>query len=155
MYDDGQQSAETPNVRQMRERIKELEGQNRQLAEAQGRAEQLERELAIRDAGVELDELQRKALFAVHDGEFTAERVRDTATRLGFVQPAAPPAPEVPADELARLRQFQSASAGAPMQPMNDAEREREMDQRLREAKTEEEFDALYRGSGRPMYRRG
>lgn len=137
---------EPPNVRQQRERIKELTAENKDLVERAARADQLERELALRDAGLDLNERQRKALSAVHEGDWTPERLRETATDLGI--PVPQPTPPVPPEVVSAGARMDQASAGAQIGAFSaDAD----LDARLRGATSEAEFDRIYRESGRPM----
>lgn len=114
--------------------------------EAESRAQAAERRLALNEAGIELDPLQRKAIEAVHDGEWTPENLRTTAEKLRFVEPQAKP--DVSADEMAIHDRIAGASAGSQIKP---SDREADIEARLAAAKTEKEFDEIYRSSGRPM----
>ena len=147
--DDIDDPNEPPNIRQMRNEIKALKTEAAARQAAEEKADKLEWELAIRDAEIPLDALQRKALLAVHEGERTSEAIRDTAMKLGFAA-APPPSPEVPAQHFAGLGRISDASAGAPT---GVTDPDAELTERLRSAKSEAEFDAIYRASGRAMAR--
>lgn len=150
--DDELDPNEPPNIRQLRKQNKQLKTDLDALKETHAKAERLEWEIAVRDADLNLDPLQRKALLSVHEGERTADAIKETATKLGFAAP--PPAvPEVPAEELARLQRINAASAGAS--PMSDLspDKQAERDTRLRQATSEKDFDSILREYGTPMVR--
>lgn len=128
--------------------------ERRILQQKADRAEQLEAELkgvqfqlGIRDAGLELNDRQRQLLMNAHEGERTPEAIRQTAVDLGWAE-KAPVAPDVPADELAAHQRMTDASSGASTRHTTP---EAEIDARLAAARTEAEFDAIYRESGRPV----
>lgn len=148
--DDEPDPNEPPNIRQLRQANKALKADVKALQEAQSKADRLERELAIRDAGIDLTPKQRQALFSVHEGAFEPEAIKQTAVELGFVAP--PVASEVPPEELARLQRIDQASAGARNTgtPVNT---DMELNARLASARNDEEFMAIYRESGRPIAR--
>jgi hypothetical protein len=133
----------------MRERIKALETENKDLAEKASKGERMERQLAIRDADLSLKPMQMTALERVHEGDWTADSIRETAVALGFVAEAPP---EVPPEELARLSRIDAASAGA-RNAGTPVDRDQEFEARLRAAKSDDEFMAIYRESGRPIAR--
>jgi hypothetical protein len=81
----------------------------KQLEEAETRATAAERKLAIREAGLDISPRQLSALLKEHDGEFTAEALKETATELGFWKP-----PEEPDnDGLEALDRVRQATAGS------------------------------------------
>lgn len=136
---------DSPNMRQLREELKATKARASELEAQAARASELERQLTLRDAGLELDPFQLKALGAVHEGDWTPEAIRDTAAKLGFTAPA--PAPStVPAAELAALGRMNAVSSGAPPGPPMDRMEER--NNRLLQAKSEQEFDAIVREFG-------
>jgi len=133
-------------------------GLRRKLAEATQRAADrdalaaevtaLKQQMAVRDAGLDLNDTQRKALLSVHSGDLTPDQLKQTAQNLGFVQAPPPPVPVPDDPSLAVHAQIAADAAGAaPLQP----DREAEIDARLNSASTEEEFMAIYRESGRPL----
>lgn len=135
---------ESPNARQMRERIEALEVEARRAKELEAELGQMKRGVALRDAGLELDAARQKALEAVHEGEWTPEAVRQTATQLGW----ASPTPDVPPEEVDAFGRMQAAFTGASTPTPNaDAD----FDARLASATSEREFRELYERSGRPM----
>lgn len=136
---------ETPNVRQMREHIKTLEDETARLKALETENAQLKQGEAIRSAGIELDEIRRKAFEAAHNGEWTPEAVRDTAVKLGW---AAPPPPPVPPEEVAGFQRMDAAYTGGTTTPPDP---EAALDAKLAQANSEQEFLELYRNSGRPI----
>lgn len=132
----------------------EARGLRKQLEEALAKAKdaetlrsenaQLKRDGVIRDAGLTLSDVQRKALAGVHDGTWDAETVKKTAEALGFI--TTPPVADDPS--LAQHEQLANAHAGTDVPA---ASRDADLDIALSKASTEEEFLALYRTSGRPL----
>lgn len=107
----------------------------------------LEQDGQIRDAGLNLNEHQRAALSAVHSGDWNTEAIKATAANLGFYTP--PPAPPVvDSPDLAAHAAIAAAAAGTDAPP---ASADAELDARLAQAASEQEFLAAYRNSGRPM----
>lgn len=78
--------------------------------ELRARIENMERQAVIRDAGLDLSDQQRKALEATHEGDWTADAIRQSATALGWIG-AAPQG--VPAHEAAGHQQMVNAATGA------------------------------------------
>jgi len=92
-----------------RQRMRQLQKDNKRLAAFEHENAQLRQHEAIRTAGLELNETQIKALTATHEGESTPELLRKTAETLGFAQPL----PDVdPSDQKAH-EQLASARSGA------------------------------------------
>lgn len=137
------QQQESANVRQMRERIKALEAEAAAKTELEAKIAGYERNDALRAAGLELDEKRRKALEAVHDGDWTAEKLRETAVTLGFAQP---PQPDTPPAEVQAHQQMQAAASGGNV---GIPDRDAELDAKLVQARSADEFMELYRQSGR------
>lgn len=78
--------------------------------------------VAAADLGT-LNEKQTRALLAAHDGDLTAEALRDTALGLGFVKEPVveAPAEQVAADEVAAAqRAAQVTGGGDPIAPVNE-----------------------------------
>jgi len=148
--DDELDPNEPPNIRQMRNEIKALKVDAAARQEAEAKADKLEWELAIRDAEIPLDALQRKALLAVHEGERTPDAIRETATKLGFAAPP-PTGEQIPPAHIAGMGRIADASAGAPTGGTPDPTAER--NQRLLQARSEQEFDAILREYGTQMVR--
>jgi hypothetical protein len=148
--DDYADPNEAPNIRQMRQEIRRLKREAKDQADAKAEVEALRRQIAVRDAGLDLDPYKLTAVERMHDGEWSADSLRATAEKLGFIGAPAPANAQVPADELARLRQIQSASAGAAEPPATVGDRELDLDARLRGAKTEAELNAVINS---PEYR--
>lgn len=115
---------------------------------AEQRAVAAERKLAVSEAGLTLNDAQRTALAAVHQGEWNPESVKATAESLGFVKveteqkqtPDPPPAGEGDMTVAQYVRQAQEAMdeamAGTPPPRISDDDA---FAQRIREAKSPEE----------------
>lgn len=161
-WDDNLDPAEPqPNqtIQQMRQRISEQAAQLKEAEDLRAENTRLVRQMAVRDAGLELNDRQRKALEATHEGEWSPEALRQTAADLGFA--AATIQQSVPADELASLSRFEQAARGG--EPPRTQDADAEFDARMAALNTEvragrmsnerasQEFDRLYRESGRPM----
>lgn len=136
---------ETPNLKQQRDRIKALEAQVAEKEQLEAKVRQFEQSEAMRGAGLELDEVRRRAFEAAHQGAWDAEAVRATAVQLGW---AAPPDPAVPNEEIAGHQRLQAAFTGGTTTPPDP---EQELDAKLAGASNQDEFMAMYRESGRPI----
>ena len=157
---DPPQSQDNPTIQQMRERIRTLETEAKQAEDVREENIRLVRQIAVRDAGLELNDRQRKALEATHEGDWTPELIRQTAADLGFPGVTTVQTPTVPADELAALGRINQASVGGGNVP---ADAETEIDNQLKALDAEvrsgrmsnerasAEFDRIYRQSGRAM----
>lgn len=102
-------------IRQMREHITQLEQRANEAEAKAAKADQLERQMAIRDAGLELNAKQLRALEATHEGEWTPEAIKASAAELGIgaeVTPP-PPTPAVPPEEMAAAQRLTNAATGA------------------------------------------
>ena len=135
---------ESPNVRQMRERIEQLEAEANRAKDLEAQLQGVQRTHALSSAGLQLDEVKQKALEAVHQGEWTPDALKDTAVKLGWME-ATPP---VPPQEQQSLGRMEAAIQGGNHVPPNA---DVELDQRLAQARTEQEFIEIYRQSGRPL----
>ena len=136
---------DTPSVREQREHIKTLEAQ---LKEAEALKEELaavKQTAAIQGAQVELNDKQRAALLAAHEGDWTPEAVRDTAVQLGW---APPPPPAVPVSEVEQLGRINAAFTGANNSPPDP---EAVIDSKLAQAKNPAELMEIYMATGRPI----
>lgn len=115
----GTQTQENANIRQLRDkanRADTLESENASLKQ----------QLALKNAGLNLNDKQLRALNAAHEGESNPEEWRKTAQELGFVQPPTEGGDQqqqtqqtaqqqttlTPAEQLAHA-QVQAASSGA------------------------------------------
>jgi hypothetical protein len=118
------------NIARLREKANKYDEAMKQVAD-------LQRDLAVRDAGLTgLKPSQMKALTLSHEGELSADALRATAEELGFIAPA----PEgAPAEEQQAGQRIDAASQGAqnvqpPTQPAQQIVSE------LTESLSEEEF---------------
>lgn len=135
-----------------------LQAKADKAAELEAEVAGLKRQMAVRDAGLELNDRQRRALEATHEGDWTPEAIRNTAAELGF---AALTTQAVPADELAAMQRINQAARGGDTVTAIDAEAEFDsrmaaLNQEVRAGRMSNErasaeFDRLYRESGRPM----
>lgn len=135
-YDDDQDDLEPEPQPQQRRQPTEAEirmwrRDAKKWADAEPELTKLQREnLLLRTPGLgDLSDKQMKALFATHEGDLTPDSIRATAQDLGFV---APPAPEVPDEEVAAHQRIAAASSGAgaatpdPLAGVLDAANEQE-----------------------------
>ncbi len=144
--DDDQSNPQDDNkTRRMRQRIRELKAAAAAKKTLEDEVAGLRQQLAITGAGLDLDDVKRKALVAAHSGEWNPDAVRVTAVALGW---AEPPKPDTPPAEVAGQQQLVAAQTGGtpPPTPGDD-----EWDQKLASAKTEKEFLELYAQTGRPF----
>ena len=83
--DESDEQPENRNLKRLREKADKYD-------EAVARVAELERGMAVRDAGLTtLNERQLAAVQKMHEGDLTAEALRATAEGLGFVQPPSDP----------------------------------------------------------------
>ena len=104
---------ESPVIRELRERAKRAD-------EATAQAESLLKENTILRAGLnDLTPLQVKAITATHEGEWTVDAIKATATDLGFgAKPQSPEVPQqVPQQELDAIQRVQEAGNSVPSPP--------------------------------------
>lgn len=104
---DNSEDDDSPVIRDLRQRAKRAD-------EAEARATELERRLAVSEAGLTgLSDKRRVALFAAHDGDLEPDALKATAIELGYIQPEVEPA-QTPPDERAANERINAAGAGAP-----------------------------------------
>jgi hypothetical protein len=139
-----QVETESPNVRQMREQIKQLEAEAQRAKDLEAQLATTQRLSALTAAGLELDETKRAALEAVHQGDWTPDAVKQTAISLGWAQAENQPT----AEEIAAQARMAAAQSGGGA-PVTDAEAL--LEAKLAEAKSPAEFMEIYRTSGRPL----
>jgi len=114
---DDDENEPNPNEAKKYERL--LNKANKQQAEAEARALAAERKLVVAEAGLRLSPVQLNALSAVHDGEWTAESLAQTATDLGFVK--APEEPQTdPQPDLSAYQRLNQAAQGGQEAPKED-----------------------------------
>jgi hypothetical protein len=135
---------ESANVKQMRERITQLEAEAKRAGELEAQLAGVQRQTALQAAGITLDDVKRSALEAVHQGEWTPEALQATAVSLGWMEQKNQPTPEEQAAQ-ARTQAAQSGGTTTPPDP------EAELDARIAAAKSPEELLEIYRSSGRPI----
>lgn len=93
---------ESADIRQLREKAKRSDALELENARYKQQAQ-------LREAGLDLNDKQLKALNAAHDGESNPDAWRKTAEELGFARPAE----ETSTDEQKAHQQVQNASAGS------------------------------------------
>lgn len=106
-YDNNDEENEHPAARRQRE-----SAEKRESEELKARLVEYERKDLVRDAGLELNDKQLKALWAAHDGESTPDALKATAASLGF---AKEDTSQIPAEEVAAHQRV--ASASTPLAP--------------------------------------
>lgn len=136
--------AETPSVRQMRDRIKELEAEALRAKELETQLAASQEQSALKAAELALDADKLTAFKAVHKGDWTPEAVKETAIKLGWAE--APQ--QVPPGEQEAQARMQAATSGGSSTPPDP---EAVVDAKLAQAKNAQEFMELYRETGRPL----
>lgn len=124
----------------IRDHLKNVEAERDRLAAELAKAEAERKELAVLRAGFAPDSKQAKALLRLHEGDFTPEALNATAAEYGLIDP--PPATTAPAEEQRQWTQMaQNSTAGGPVnsEPRDEAY----WAKRLKEAKSQQEFDAV------------
>jgi len=143
-YDDDVQP-EADNPRDLRVQLKAAKAEAKEANDLRAQVLRLTNDGVIRDAGLTLNDRQKAALQATHEGTWTPEAIKATAQDLGFLPP---PAPVVDDPSLSQLDQITAASAGTdPVTPDRDAD----IDAKIDGATSEAELLAIYRTSGRLM----
>jgi hypothetical protein len=139
--DDDDDNQDSNSVAALRSEVKRLNKENRRLAALEPENASLKTTIAIRDAGLELNERQLKALLASHEGESSPDLLRKTAEELGFAEPV----PDNDPDDEAAHRQLDAARKGAStvQQPSYDEE--------IANARDKDEVIAIARKHGRPV----
>lgn len=122
---------ESPVIRDLRKKAKEADRFAVENA-------QLKKDLILHQAGLNsLSEKQLKALTAAHDGDWTSDGIKATATELGFYSTPQPAASSEPENSPDPAMQRVDAATGTPAQPPPD------LDAKIRAATTPGEVMAL------------
>jgi hypothetical protein len=100
-----------PGVRQ---RLKAIEDENKQLRENLAKAQQAERRETFRDAGFDLDDKITRAAIAGYSQDVTPEAVAAWGLDIGLLKP---PAPTTPPDAQAAHQRMLEAAAGGERPP--------------------------------------
>jgi hypothetical protein len=120
--------------------LKELRRKAKERDQFEAELSQTRQENAVLTAGLgELSDRQRKALLATHDGDLTAEGLRESAVELGFVKA---PEPDVPDGEREAHQRVQQAAASAEPAGSPNVAAE------IAAAKTETELKAILEREG-------
>ena len=147
--DDGQtddQAQQQPQGRDpIRQQMRRLEKQVKDLKAANEAGQKAARELAFVKAGVNTDDPKAKYFLKGYDGELSADAIRAEAEAAGLVAPKEAPAEDVPAAEQAAHRRQADAVAGGNLTG------ERDWDAEYAAAKTPEELIAVARARGIPV----
>jgi hypothetical protein len=108
-----------PGVRQ---RLKAIEDENKQLRENLAKAQQAERRETFRDAGFNLDDKITRAAIAGYSQDVTPEAVAAWGLDIGLLKPPEPTTP--PDAQAAHQRMLQAAAGGehAPKAQWGEAE---------------------------------
>lgn len=104
---------ESDVVRQLREHVKDLEGQVKERDKRIETLEPIARDTTFKQAGVDLDDPRTKFFVERYDGELTVEAIREAAEPYGFVsseQNADAQQPSGPDEQTQRMSQLRSAS---------------------------------------------
>lgn len=126
------------------EDLKNLRNKAREADRLQAEHAAAQRELAFAKAKLDLDDPKMTYFVKGYEGELTSDAIRQAAEEAGFLQPAAPQQPQVPAQELAQHQQLGAASAGGTAPPPQD------FYQLLSEAKTPEDVMRIASQAGLP-----
>lgn len=113
---DDQGGREVKVVQIPRSQIRSLEKKAKERDDMAAENTRLTRQLALRDAELKLNPKQLTALERTHDGDWTPEAIKATATELGFFTPEPPPT-----EELEAHQRMTNASAGA-LAPSGDVD---------------------------------
>lgn len=139
LADDGEAGRDerAERFRQMRARAREADRLGR-------RVEVLERELAFRDAGLDLTEDQRAAVMALRndDQPLSADAVLELAERLAFVAP-----PQAPLEEQAAHARVQDAMTADAAEAYPES-----IEDRIAKARTPQEVEGILRNAGIPLH---
>lgn len=116
-----------------------------QVAEGAEAKAESDKALALAQAGLgHLDEVQRKAILAVHEGDVTGESVLATAQSLGFAAAATGTTGESPPPVGAALGASSTSGAAAPPETPS-------LEAQLRGTKSQDELLALLQANNYPL----
>lgn len=96
--------------RQLEQRARDAEAAAEKARAEAAEAADAKRQLALLRAGIDVESGPGKLFAKAYDGDLTADAIKTAATEYGVL---APPAPSVPAAELAAHTAASTASAGA------------------------------------------
>jgi hypothetical protein len=99
-----------PEPEQPQKLRREIAKRQRQAEEAEARAVRAERELALRDSGLDLSDPRVKFFADKYDGDPSAEAITAAATAAGFIEP---PPPDVSDKEVASHAEVSAIVGGA------------------------------------------
>lgn len=134
---DFSESEDQDQIEEPRGLRKQIEEQAAKAREAEARAAAAERRLAFAEAGISLSDPKMSYFVKGYDGDLSADAIKAAASEAGFL---APPAPQVPTEELKEHQQAANLAAGGSIEPpTGNAEYEAAMAQ----ARTREEVFAV------------
>lgn len=131
---------EHPDIVQMRDHIKNLEKQVKDLAPKAERADTAERTLAFAKAGIDISTKKAGYFIAGYDGELDPEKIKEAAIEDGFLDAPAPE-PDPGSEDAAALAARAEAMGGTPPAPPG-------FEDRLKAAKSMAEVDQIIAESG-------
>lgn len=139
------QNQQEPNlVKQLRGQLKEATKRAKQADELQTKLTSIERKSAFQDAGLTLNDKQRQALEAIHQGDWSADAVRQTAVEMGWAQPTEQQQ-EVSKAISGQERIAQAVQGSSATPPASEA-----LIESIKSASNEAEILALLQTAGRP-----
>lgn len=111
-YEDDFETEPQPKRNPLRERMKELEAENKTLKEQAAEASALKRERAFAKAGIDTEDPAARYFVKGYDGELVPDAIRQAAIEIRLLSPD--PSPETAAEQQAWGRTNQVA-AGAQL----------------------------------------
>lgn len=137
-----QQQNQEPNfVKQLR---KDAKRSAKEADELRAKLTSIERKSAFQDAGLTLNDKQRQALEAIHQGDWSADAVRQTAVEMGWAQPTEQQQ-EVSKAISGQERIAQAVQGSSATPPASEA-----LIESIKSASNEAEILALLQTAGRP-----
>lgn len=141
--DEDEQGSQDPEwLRNLRREAKTGKKAQKRLNDLEAQLKSYERRDALREAGLNLNDTQRKLLERGYEGEWTPDGVRQFAIEAGWAQPAEP---DVPEQEVQAIQRMASAAVGAGEAAPNE-----DFFAKLEGAQTEQEAMAIIEAQGLP-----
>lgn len=130
--DDDQTEFQSNPVRQ---RMKQLEKENREQKKLLAEAQEAQKKLAFVEAGIPLNSPMAKYFIKGYEGDLTPEAIREAAMEAQLITPE----PEVNEDDRKAWRETNRIATGAEVSP-----EPRGWADRIREAESETELMAIF-----------